>query len=24
MAIRPDGKAFYYVADDMNTVMESR
>lgn len=24
MAIRPDGKAFYYVADDMNTVMEAR
>jgi hypothetical protein len=24
MAIRPDGKAFYYVADDMNTVMELR
>ena len=24
LAIRPDGKAFYYVADDMNTVMESR
>jgi hypothetical protein len=24
MAIRPDGKAFYYVADDMNTLMESR
>ena len=24
IAMRPDGKAFYYVADDMNTVMESR
>jgi hypothetical protein len=24
MAMRPDGKAFYYVADDMNTVMELR
>ncbi len=24
IAIRPDGKAFYYVEDDMNTVMESR
>ena len=24
MAIRPDGKAFYYVEDDMNTVVESR
>jgi len=24
MAIRPDGKAFYYVEDDMNTVVETR
>ncbi|HEY0182375.1 MAG TPA: hypothetical protein VGC09_06150, partial [Rhodopila sp.] len=24
MALRPDGKAFYYVADDMNTVVETR
>jgi len=24
IAMRPDGKAFYYVEDDMNTVMESR
>jgi hypothetical protein len=24
IAMRPDGKAFYYVADDMNTVMETR
>jgi DNA-binding beta-propeller fold protein YncE len=24
IALRPDGKAFYYVADDMNTVVESR
>jgi hypothetical protein len=24
LAMRPDGKAFYYVADDMNTVMETR
>lgn len=24
LAVRPDGKAFYYVEDDMNTVMESR
>jgi hypothetical protein len=24
MAMRPDGKAFYYVADDMNTVVELR
>jgi hypothetical protein len=24
MAMRPDGKAFYYVADDMNTIMETR
>ena len=23
LALRPDGKAFYYVADDMNTVMEA-
>jgi hypothetical protein len=24
IAIRPDGRAFYYVEDDMNTVMETR
>lgn len=24
LATRPDGKAFYYVEDDMNTVMETR
>jgi hypothetical protein len=24
MALRPDGKGFYYVADDMNTIMEAR
>jgi hypothetical protein len=24
IVMRPDGKAFYYVADDMNTVMETR
>jgi hypothetical protein len=24
IAMRPDGKAFYYVEDDVNTVMESR
>jgi hypothetical protein len=24
IAMRPDGKAFYYVADDMNTLVESR
>jgi DNA-binding beta-propeller fold protein YncE len=24
IAMRPDGKAFYYVTDDMNTVMETR
>ncbi len=24
MAVRPDGKAFYYVEDDMNTIVESR
>jgi hypothetical protein len=24
MAVRPDGKGFYYVEDDMNTVMEAR
>jgi hypothetical protein len=24
IALRPDGKAFYYVADDMNTLVESR
>ena len=24
IAMRPDGKAFYYVEDDMNAVMESR
>lgn len=24
LALRPDGKAFYYVADDMNTVLEAR
>ncbi len=24
LAMRPDGKAFYYVADDMNTLMETR
>jgi hypothetical protein len=24
IALRPDGKGFYYVADDMNTVMEAR
>jgi hypothetical protein len=24
IAMRPDGKAFYYVADDMNTIMETR
>jgi hypothetical protein len=24
LAVRPDGKAFYYVADDMNTIMETR
>jgi hypothetical protein len=24
MAMRPDGKAFYYVEDDMNTVVETR
>jgi DNA-binding beta-propeller fold protein YncE len=24
IAMRPDGKAFYYVEDDQNTVMESR
>jgi DNA-binding beta-propeller fold protein YncE len=23
LALRPDGKGFYYVADDMNTVMEA-
>ncbi len=24
LALRPDGRGFYYVADDMNTVMEAR
>ncbi|HET6308055.1 MAG TPA: hypothetical protein VFG12_12775 [Rhodopila sp.] len=24
IAMRPDGKAFYYVTDDMNTIMETR
>ena len=24
IAMRPDGKAFYYVADDMNMVVEAR
>jgi hypothetical protein len=24
IALRPDGKGFYYVADDMNTVIETR
>jgi hypothetical protein len=24
MAVRPDGKGFYYVEDDMNTVVEAR
>jgi hypothetical protein len=24
LAMRPDGKAFYYVADDMNTLVETR
>ena len=24
LALRPDGKGFYYVADDMNTVMEAQ
>jgi sugar lactone lactonase YvrE len=24
MALRPDGKGFYYVEDDMNTVVEAR
>ena len=24
IALTPDGKGFYYVADDMNTVMEAR
>jgi hypothetical protein len=24
MALRPDGKGFYYVEDDMNTVLEAR
>ncbi|MEA2731710.1 MAG: hypothetical protein QOF70_6185, partial [Acetobacteraceae bacterium] len=24
IAMRPDGKAFYYVEDDMNTIVETR